>query len=153
MNPDPLQQLRDIHAAADASWWPPAPGWWMLFLVLLLAVILLGRFLIARHKVKLRRQQMLGWIDHLNLLVDPNEQPQAYLSGINRVFKAVALKAFPAENCAALSGTAWVTFIGEKLAGPTEPLQVLASGPFDPKPEFDAAAISQLGREWINRYG
>lgn len=153
MNPDPLEQLRDIHAAADASWWPPAPGWWMLFLLLLLTVIFVGRFIVARRKVQRRRQQMLGWIDHLNVWVDPLAQPQAYLSGMNRVFKAVALKAFPAENCAALSGIAWVTFLRQKLEGQTESLQVLATGPFDPKPEFDADAISELGRDWIKRYG
>lgn len=153
MNQDPLEQLRDIHAAADASWWPPAPGWWMLFLLVLLTLIFVSRYMLARRKVQQRRQQMLGWIDNLNVLVDPVEQPQAYLSGINRVFKLVALKAFPSENCAALSGVAWVSFLREKLEGQTEPLQVLASGPFDPRPEFDAAAISELGRDWIKRYG
>jgi hypothetical protein len=155
MNPDPLAQLRDIHAAANASWWPPAAGWWMLFLLLLLALIFVSRYFKARRKVKQRRQQMLGWIDLLNVLVDPKEQPQAYLSGVNRVFKVVALKAFPAENCAALSGSAWVAFLREKLENQsaTEPLQALASGPFDPRPEFDAAAICELGRDWINRYG
>lgn len=153
MNPDPLAQLRDIHAAAGASWWPPAPGWWMLFLLVLLVLIFVGRYLKARSKVKQRRQKMLGWIDHLNVLIDPLEQPQAYLSGMNRVFKVVALKAFPSENCAALSGAAWVAFLREKLEGQTEPLQVLASGPFDPRPQFDAAALNELGRDWINRYG
>jgi len=153
MNPDPLEQLRDIHTAADAPWWPPAPGWWMLFFLLLLGLILLGRHLLARHRVRQRRRQMLGWIDNLNGELDPAEQPQAYLSGMNRVFKAVALTAFPAENCAALSGNEWVAFLQTRLDGQTEALQALASGPFDPKPEFDAAAISELGRNWINRYG
>jgi hypothetical protein len=153
MNPDPLAQLRDIHAAADASWWPPAPGWWILFFLLMLVLIFVGRTLKGRRKVQQRRQQMLGWIDHLDVLVDPQEQPQAYLSGMNRVFKMVALKAFPSENCAALSGTAWVAFLRDNLEGQTGPLQVLASGPFDPHPQFDAAAISELGRKWIKRYG
>lgn len=155
MNPDPLAHLRDIHAAAAATWWPPAPGWWMLFLLLLLLLIFIAQHFKARRKVQRRRQQMLGWIDHLNVLVDPAEQPQAYLSGLNRVFKVVALKAFPAENCAALSGHAWVAFLHEKLEGQgsTDALQALASGPFDPRPEFDADAICELGRDWIKRYG
>lgn len=155
MNPDLLAQLRDIHAAADAPWWPPAPGWWMLFLLLALLLIFVTRYFSARRKARLRRKQMLGWIDNLNVLVDPVEQPQAYLAGLNRVFKVVALKAFPAENCAALSGAAWVAFLRGKLADQraTESLQALASGPFDPHPEFDAEAICALGRDWIKRYG
>ena len=155
MNPDPLAQLRDIHAAAQASWWPPAPGWWVLFALLLLALVLVGRFLHKRQKRRQRRQQMLAWVDHLNMFVDPVEQPQAWLAGMNKVFKFVALKAFPEENCAALSGAAWVAFVSAKLGAkaPAEPLQALATGPFNPNPEFDAAAISELGRNWINRYG
>lgn len=155
MNADPLAQLRDIHAAAQASVWPPAPGWWILFALLLLVLVLLGRFFYKRQKIRQRRQQMLAWVDTLNSLVDPDDQPQAYLAGLNRIFKVVALKAFPEENCAALSGAEWVSFLcgkmGESVS--TTPLQALASGPFNPRPEFDAAAISELGRNWIKRYG
>ena len=155
MNADPLAQLRDIHAAAPASWWPPAPGWWILFALLLVVLVLLGRYAYKRHRIRQRRRQMLGWIDTLNNLVDPLEQPQAYLAGLNRVFKVVALKAFPDENCATLSGSEWVSFLSGKLGKniQAEPLQALASGPFNPRPEFDAAAICELGRHWINRYG
>lgn len=155
MSADPLAQLRDIHAAAPASWWPPAPGWWILFALLLLVLVLLGRFVYKHHRARQRRRQMLGWIDTLNSLVDPHDQPQAYLAGLNRVFKVVALKAFPEENCAALSGTQWVSFLRGKLGKntQTEPLQALATGPFSPRPEFDADAICELARHWINRYG
>ncbi|MEJ2090486.1 MAG: DUF4381 domain-containing protein, partial [Gammaproteobacteria bacterium] len=33
MQPDLLQQLKDIHLPPDPTWWPPAPGWWLLALV------------------------------------------------------------------------------------------------------------------------
>lgn len=155
MNADPLAQLRDIHAVAQAPWWPPAPGWWILSALLLLVLVLLGRYLYKQQKNRQRRRQMLAWIDTLNDLVDPADQPQAYLAGMNRIFKVVALTAFPEQNCAALSGPEWVSFLRDKLGKgvSTAPLQALATGPFNPRPEFDAAAICELGRNWIKRYG
>ena len=33
-----LSQLRDIHAAAEPGWWPPAPGWWVVALLLAVGI-------------------------------------------------------------------------------------------------------------------
>ena len=38
MNPELLAQLRDIHAAPELPWWPPASGWWALALMLLVVL-------------------------------------------------------------------------------------------------------------------
>ena len=111
MNPDLLSQLRDIHAAPAVSWWPPAPGWWILALLLLVLLFWLGSRLLARIRVHQRRKQMLGWVDHLNANIDPQRDPQAYLSTLNRIFKLVALRAFPGQHCAALAGQDWVDFL------------------------------------------
>ena len=46
-----LQQLHDIHPAAEPSWWPPAPGWWLLA-ALLLALLAYG---VHRWRVRQRR--------------------------------------------------------------------------------------------------
>ena len=155
MNPDLASQLRDIHAAPAVPWWPPAPGWWILALLLLVLLIWLGRRLFARIRVHQRRKQMLGWVDFLNVMVDPVSEPQAYLSMLNRIFKLVALKAFPGQHCAAMSGAEWVGFLSKKLKKErsVNSLAILATGPFDPKPEFDPATISELARVWIKQHG
>lgn len=155
MNPDLLSQLRDIHSAAPAPWWPPAPGWWLLAALLLVLLAWLMRRALARLRVLRRRRQMLAWIDHLNANVDPQRDPQAYLSTLNRVFKLVALRAFPERQCAAMNGQDWVNFLAEKMAGSAsaDSLQVLAAGPYDPAPKFDHEHLSQLTRQWIRRHG
>ena len=155
MNPDLLSQLRDIHTAAPVGWWPPAPGWWVLALLLLVLLIWLGRRVLARYRVHQRRKQMLGWVDHLNANIDPQRDPQAYLSTLNRIFKLVALRAFPDQHCAVLNGQEWVDFLIEKTKKmqSTESLGVLATGPYDPAPKFNPEQLSELSRYWIKQHG
>lgn len=155
MNPDLLSQLKDIHGAPAVPWWPPAPGWWVLALVLLAILVWLGRRVLALYRVRQRRKKMLAWVDHLNENIDPARDPQGYLSTLNRIFKLVALRAFPGEQCAALAGQDWVDFlIGKMKKGQSsESLNVLASGPYDPSPQFDPVRMSELTRFWIRQYG
>ncbi len=155
MNPDLLSQLRDIHAAPAVPWWPPAPGWWVLALLMLVFLVLVGRRILARYRAHQRRKQMLAWIDHLNVSVDPQRDPQAYLSTLNRIFKLVALRAFPDQRCAALAGQDWADFLTGKMktSKTSDSIKVLASGPYDPAPQFDPRLMSELTRNWIRQYG
>jgi len=155
MNPDLLSQLRDIHTAPPVPWWPPAPGWWVLAFLLMVLLVWIGRRLLARYRIGRRRKQMLGWVDHLNATIDPQLQPQAYLATLNRIFKLVALRAFPERHCAAMAGQDWVDFLSDKMSNlqSAESLNVLASGPYDPAPRFDPEIISELTRHWITQHG
>jgi len=155
MNPDLLSQLRDIHTTTPVPWWPPAPGWWVLTVLLLFFLGWLGKRLLARYRIRQRRKQMLGWIDHLNENINPQHNPQAYLATLNRIFKLVALRAFPDRQCAAMAGQEWVDFLIENMEkSPTaESLNVLAAGPYDPSPSFDPDSLSELTRDWIRRHG
>ena len=155
MNPDLLSQLRDIHAAPAVSWWPPAPGWWMLAFLALVLLVMLGRHLLALIRIHRRRKQMLGWVDHLNTNIDPQDDPQAFLATLNRIFKLVALRAFPDQHCALLAGQDWVGFLADNMknAQSTESLNALASGPYDPAPQFDSDIMSELSRVWIRQHG
>ena len=155
MNPDLMAQLRDIHLAPEVSWWPPAPGWWILGFLLLVALFMLGRRLVAAYKIKRRRKQMLAWVEDLNASVDPERDPHAYLSTLNRIFKLVALRAFPDQRCAVMAGPEWEAFLRGKLkkADSTEALGVLATGPYNPAPQFDPGTISALACRWIRLYG
>lgn len=155
MNPDLMAQLRDIHTAPPVPWWPPAPGWWVVALLGLAVLVWFGRQLLARYRVHQRRQQMLGWVDHLNATVDPHKDPQAYLATLNRVFKVVALRAFPEQQCAGMAGHEWTNFLQQNLNAKQsgEALSVLASGPYSPAPQFDSDSISELARAWIKQHG
>ena len=98
---------------------------------------------------------MLAWVDHLNNTVDAEREPQVWLATLNRIFKLVALRAFPDQHCAVLAGQDWVDFLAVQIGDPNamDSLTALASGPYDPAPRFDAEALSELTRFWIRRYG
>lgn len=152
---DLLAQLRDIHAASEPSWWPPAPGWWLLSAVVLAVLVLALRAGLRRLKVARRRRVLLRAVDALRQENPPEVNPHDYLAALNRLFRVVALRAFPDTRGARLEGQAWVRFIAELMPGGTRlaALDALASGPYQPRPEFDAAGLDALARQWIRRYG
>jgi hypothetical protein len=150
-----LAQLRDIHAAADPGWWPPAPGWWVLALLLSLSLFFTARLLARKLATRKRRVRLLTALDALKREFDPVQDAHGYLSGLNRLFRAVALRAFPGTPCASLQGEEWVRFIVSLLPEKSESssLATLACGPYEPGPEFDAGALDEHARAWVRLYG
>lgn len=158
MNEDPaqlLEQLRDIHSAAQPGWWPPAPGWWLLALLFLLVLVFLFRVIVRRIAVRVRRRAWLRELAELGSQYDPSQQPHDYLAALNRVFRAVAVRAFPESACGRLQGDAWVAWIRSMLPeqAESECLDVLARGPYQALPDFDSRALGQIARDWVRRYG
>lgn len=150
-----LEQLRDIHSAGQPGWWPPAAGWWVLALVLLLALMLLLRMLLKQLAIRRRRRAWLRELEALNWHNDPSQHPHEFLAGLNRLFRAVAVKAFPGTACARLQGEPWVDWIGALLPEHMDSsgLSALVSGPYEPAPRFDALKLNELARTWVKLYG
>jgi hypothetical protein len=150
-----LAQLRDIHSAGQPGWWPPAPGWWVLAFILLLVLALLLRRIVSWQAVRRRRKAWLHALEELNREHDPVQQPREYLAGLNRLFRAIAVKAFPGTACARLQGEEWVAFIAslmpEQDAG--DCLGALASGPYEPLPRVEASLLNESARTWVSLYG
>lgn len=150
-----LEQLRDIHGAGPPGWWPPAPGWWVIAGVLFLLLFMLARRLLRWWSVQRRRKAWLLELEALGRDHDPGQDPHAYLAGLNRLFRAVAVRAFPGTGCARLQGESWVAWIRgllpEQAASPG--LDALAKGPYEPVPEFDASVLNDLARTWVKLYG
>ena len=154
-NPELLAQLRDIHTAASPGWWPPAPGWWILAAFAALGLFFAGRALVGMWKASRRRRAWLQALGDLERQWDPGTHPHEYLAALNRLFRAVALKAFPDSPCGRLQGEEWVAFLRSSLrGGGTETsLAALARGPYEPLPEFDAPALREQARTWVKLYG
>ena len=111
---------------------------------------------LARKWAALRRRR--AWLQALRALGeqwDFRTQPHDYLAGLNRLFRAVALRAFPDTACARLEGQDWVAFLTGLMpeSESAEDLAVLASGPYAPDPEFEPDSLQRLAAVWVARYG
>jgi len=149
-----LAQLQDIHSAGQPGWWPPAPGWWVLAIILLLVLAFVLRKLTGWLSVRRRRKAWLRALEDLNREYDPAQHPHEYLAGLNRLFRAVAVKAFPGTACARLQGEEWVAFIASLMPeGSADKMGALASGPYEPLPSFEAASLNAGASTWVNLYG
>ena len=150
-----LAQLQDIHAAAGPLWWPPAIGWWVLAFVALMLIVIAARFLKLKLATRKRRREWLRALDAIGRELDPQRDAHQYLAGLNRLFRAVALKAFPGTGCAGLQGEEWVKFIRSLLPENTDDssLSSLARGPYEPVPHFDARSLHEHARTWVRLYG
>jgi hypothetical protein len=150
-----LAQLQDIHSAGQPGWWPPAPGWWVLAMILLLVLALVLRRTVNWLSVRRRRKAWLRALEDLNRQYDPVQHPHEYLAGLNRLFRAVAVKAFPDTACARLQGEEWVAFIVSLMPGQgaADKLGALASGPYEPLPNFEASSLNASASAWVNLYG
>ncbi len=114
-----------------------------------------SRFLKRRLAARKRRHEWLRALDAIGQELDPQRDAHQYLAGLNRLFRAVALKAFPGTGCAGLQGEEWVKFIGSLLPENTDDssLSALARGPYEPVPHFDVQALDEHARTWVRLYG
>lgn len=150
-----LTQLRDIHGAAEPGWWPAAPGWWLVSAIVLVVLFYAARALMRLIAVQRRRRAWLRALDAVDQRWDPVGQSNDYLAELNRLFRAVAIRAFPGTHCGRLQGEGWAAFIRDRLPdGPQAAcVAALAHGPYEPAPRFDAAALREQARLWVRRYG
>ncbi len=148
-----LAELRDIHAAAEPGWWPPAPGWWVLaaFAAILMAFAI--RRALSAWRVRRRRQRYFAALARIERDIDARGAPAEFLAQMNWLFRAVSLQSFP--ESARLQGAEWVRFVRAGLPGGVDAaaVEALATGPYRPRPEFDAAALAAAARAWVQRHG
>ena len=158
---DPLSQLADIHLPAEISFWPPAPGWWLLFALLLAAMVWLGIQFFKQWQRQRRCNFALAELDkcyqsYSNAASADEEQQSAsklnLINGVNAVLRRVALKHFPEDQVASLSGAAWVTFIRQSSTSNLLDEQIataLAQGRFARRCDVDTEKLHAMAQQWI----
>jgi len=158
MNPTvaPLLELRDIHAAPAPGLWPPAPGWWLLALLMAgTAVLLLLRLRRRLRKRRFRLQVMLELDDIAKRYRSENIRSLITETGI--WLRRIALRCYPVEQVASLSGAAWLQFLdatggGGEFSNGTG--RVLITAPYSDNAHFQEVAVEALlglARGWAGK--
>lgn len=150
---DPLAALRDIHLPEEPSWWPPATGWWWLMLALILFAILIGllfRFLYLR-RYRLRRRA-LQTLRQLRTRHQHGESQQPICAELSNLLKSTAVRQFPDDAVAGLTGKAWLDFLNR--SGHSKDFtrgcgHSLISAPYQPAPQIDLDALLDLSEQWL----
>ena len=149
--PNPLEALRPIHAAPLPELWPPAPGWWVLAVLLagLLAATIVWCW--RRYRQYRFRNKVLLEVDSITSSYSKDNSSE-FLTNISTLLRRIALRRYPAERVASLTGSAWLQFLDSTGGGGAFSNgvgQLLESGPYSPTVDsVPVAELAALVRRW-----
>ncbi|MDM9627482.1 DUF4381 domain-containing protein [Rhizobium sp. S152] len=155
-----LRSLRDIAMPTPVSWMPHTWGWALLALVLFTVLAFVFFAWLRRRRANAYRREALAEMDRIDRLTrDPTTRRQG-MEELAIVLKRTALAAWGRPPVAALSGMAWVDFLGED--GKAETGEALAEllddgeyrEPGDPGsvPENQVDTLLAAARGWIEHH-
>jgi hypothetical protein len=140
-DPADLSNLRDLALPPEVPLWPPAPGWWIVAAAGLAAVVILSAAALARYRANAYRREALRQLDAVDS------------EGISTVLKRTALAAWPREQVATLTGSAWLAFLDRTArttaftSGAGRHIEALAFGGAVDGPSADAARAA--AKTWV----
>ena len=146
MNPNMmLAQLAPLRAPESIGWWPMAPGWWIILALAIAGLFLIARWIQRRYR---RAHYRRAALSQLRLL----KAAEATTTDINQLLKAAALRAFPAEQVAALHGQHWQDFLLSTCKNlPTEGLADLDSL-YAAYPPAASESLLLMADYWVRRH-
>lgn len=156
-NPN-LTDLHDILLPPPPSFWPPALGWWLLAFALLLVIglVVLGtKYAIRQLPRRRARRQALIELSQLENQHQQKTHPVLIARGVSSLLKRCALVSFPRNECAGLTGVAWLRFLDDHAAEPffaTPSAEWLAQAPYlNPTADLQTnRAVNSISSDQIN---
>ena len=151
MQPDLLQQLRDIHLPADPTWWPPAPGWWLLALACLGLIVWAGLKLLAAYRRRKPLKLARSYYDQVYAAFGRGEiDGPDYLQQTNELLKRLYIHGVGDDDARSANDERWLSYLDEQ-AGSNQftagPGAQLGNQRFCPRPEADPDALHPLVSE------
>ncbi len=109
-----VRAIEEIHMPEPVAWWPAAPGWRVLGLLLLAFV--LYRFVRACRRWWRNRYRREA-LRRLEAFLGAGRREA--LRHLPFLLKATALRAYPRDRVAGLSGEPWLAFLDSRYKGPS----------------------------------
>lgn len=151
MNPASLDALRDIRLPpADPLWL--APHWWIAALALAIVGLLAAGWWLLRLLRTRALRRALRELGRLTAAHARDGDDTRLASALSRLLRHYALSRFPDARIAGLTGDAWLDFLdahGGSGAFRNGAGAALATRPYQPRGELDAAALVALVRSWL----
>jgi hypothetical protein len=115
MQPDLLQQLRDIHLPTDPIWWPPAPGWWLLALLTIAGLVYAIRFLYQAYERRrpIRRARVLYRNLHTEYARGVIDAP-TFLHEANELLKRLFIHGLHEDRARKANDASWLRLLDER---------------------------------------
>jgi len=156
MNPtDPLAQLRDIHAPAEISAWPPGPGWWLLLILVLALVLTLAWWLRRAWREGAWRRQALKELDQAHRDWETSGNTSEFMYSLSAILKRAAMHQAPGNGVARLNGDDWDHFLDSRWRQPPERgFSALQFADRVHRPQSGNGAIDELhslGQNWLRQ--
>jgi len=109
--PQTVTLPHDVIEPAAVGWWPLAPGWWLLIAVTILGSTLLMRWLWRRFRALAPLRQALAEFQQLEQQWQRDRNSRQTCADLSALLKRTARWRYPADNVAAMTGTAWQSFL------------------------------------------
>jgi hypothetical protein len=159
-DPTSLQNLYDIIMPAPVPWWPLAPGWYVVGGAALALAVWAGWRWWQHWQAAAYRRAALAELQQLKIRTADNVQRVTALQELPALVKRTALMAFPRQQVASLSSTAWLEFLDRTghtdafTRGRGQLLPVLAYDPHAASrlASQDMAALFRVVSTWIRRH-
>lgn len=155
MQPDLLQQLKDIHVPADPLWWPPASGWWLLTIAavfgILFAVQQAYRYHRRRRPIRRARSLYKGLYERLSAGEVPARQ---YVNESNELLKRLLIHGLGRREARPAEGAAWLLLLDECYGSPAfseGPGRILGDERFRPAPTIETESLHGLLASFLSK--
>jgi hypothetical protein len=155
MQPNPLEQLRDIHLPPDPGWWPPAIGWWLLALVIAFVcaagIRAIYEYRRRRRPVRQARRLYERLSEHLR---SGSLSGEAFTHECNELLKRLLVHGFGERDARGATDETWLAMLDERYgerAFTTGPGRLLGNERFRPDPEFATDELDALMQRFLKR--
>ena len=155
MEPQLLDQLRDIHLPQVPQWWPPAPGWWILA-ALALGLLTWGAIRLRRRWQRFRPVRAARQL-HQRLtreLLDGSITPTVWLHRTNETLKRLAVHGLGHCETIPAWGDDWLRYLDGRYGEPAFSKgagRCLGQARFQPDTEVDVQALDGLVSRLLKR--
>jgi hypothetical protein len=143
--------IRDIHLPPLPGWWPPALGWW-LGLFILVALFIFIPWLRKKLAHRSMQQQAMNKFLAINNQYQSEQDKTILLQNLSILLRRICMTYSCRQQTASLINEQWLSqldAISTKSCISPELGKLLANGPYQKQPDYNADELLRCCRNWI----